>query len=78
MNNIKPNRYFITILLIIVLNTVLIINIFQDSNSKKEIKIFLFFLFVLSCLNYVGGTKNTQIYGGFEDSKISREELKDF
>ena len=40
--------------------------------------IFSFRKFEDSSLNYVGGTKRTEIYGGFEDSKISREELKDF
>ena len=47
-------------------------------NVNMDHSIFSFRKFEDSSLNYVGGTKRTEIYGGFEDSKISREELKDF
>ena len=61
-DNTKHGTRATKYLLIIILNTVLIINIFQDLNAKKEIKIFLFFLLVLSCLNYVGGISRSDSY----------------
>ena len=49
-------------LLIVILNAILILNIFRDSGTKKEIKVFLFFIFALSCLNYIGGISRSDSY----------------
>ena len=49
-------------LLIIILNAILILNIFRDSVTRKEIKVFLFFIFALSCLNYIGGISRSDSY----------------
>jgi hypothetical protein len=49
-------------LLIIILNAILILNIFRDSVTRKEIKVFLFFIFALSCLNYIIGIGRSDSY----------------